>query len=59
MTSFHALWCKGILIDYIHTRATELSGAVDSGAQPSIAGSKNSLRVLLDRTSRLLYTYDT
>ena len=37
----------------------ELSGAVDSGAQPSIAGSKNSLRILLDRTSRLFYTYST
>ena len=37
----------------------ELSGAVDSGTQPSIAGSKNSLRILLDRTSRLFYTYST
>ena len=32
MASFHALWCKGILIDCIHTRAAELSGAVDRGA---------------------------
>ncbi len=39
--------------------AAELSGAVDSGAQPSIAGSKNSLRILLDRTSSLFYTYST
>lgn len=38
----------------------ELSGAVDSGAHAVDRRiGKNALRILLDRTSRLFYTYNT